>query len=374
MGFKGSKILNMKVEWREFPYLKLNGQCYSLDVLLHFSKTKLESPKLPSWERSIFSFVEDFLDKKDEIELKTSGSTGKPKLIRLKKKQMIASARTTNSYFGLDSTKKALLCLPADFIAGKMMILRALVGGFDLYYQEPSSDSLSKINEDFDFTAVVPMQLDWILKNQKEKVLERIDKVIVGGAALSQKSQNKIQELKTQFWATYGMTETITHIALQKLNGKDRSDYFIALPEVSFKTDSRNCLRIYAPRISSEPVQTNDRVKLISPSQFLFLGREDFIINSGGLKFSPEILEQKIFPLLDADFVFSALSDSVLGEKLVLVIEGESKEETVIARLARLLENKLNRHELPKQILFMKAFPRTASGKIDRRLIKVAIS
>ncbi len=364
----------MKVQWKDFTSLKLNGKRYPLAELLSFCKAKLEIPELPSWEKDIFGFIEAFLAEKDEIELKTSGSTGKPKLIRLKKNKMIASALATNAYFDLDASKKALLCLSTEFIAGKMMIVRALVGGFDLYFQEPSSDSLSKISRDFDFTAVVPMQLDWVLKNQNTNLLDRVEKVIVGGAAMSPESLKQIQILKTQFWASYGMTETITHIALQKLNGKDRSDYFMALPEVSFKMDSRNCLQIFAPRISSEPVQTNDRVELISPTQFRFLGREDFIINSGGLKLSPEILEQKLSGLLDFNFVFSALADSVLGEKLVLVIEGETQDETEIAKLENLLKTKLNPYERPKQILFMKAFPRTASGKIDRRFIKAKIS
>ncbi len=359
--------------WETYNTLRLNGERYSRLELLSLSKVKLNDLNIPDWEKSIFQFITEWLDDKDYVLVKTSGSTGKPKIIQVEKDRMIASAKATNTFFGLDKSKKALLCLPTEYIAGKMMIVRAFVGCFDLHYLEPKSDALLKINDDFDFTAVVPLQLESVLKSENAQLINRVKKMIVGGAVVRQDLIQRLEQVKTEVWATYGMTETVTHIALQGLNGKYKTDYFQGLPNINFKLDERGCLRINAPAVSRNAVQTNDSVELLNPYQFRFLGRVDFVINSGGIKLSPEILEQKLETYIESDFAFSSKADKVLGEKLVLVIEEKTYSREKLEKLDIILKTVFDRFEQPKEILFIQELPKTKNGKLGRLFLKEII-
>lgn len=359
--------------WKSYTNLKLNGLIYSKQELFVLSYAKLEDFKIPEWEKEIFRFIIEWLNDKDEIMVRTSGSTGKPKSIQIDKDRMIVSAKATNAFFNLDEDKKALLCLSAEYIAGKMMIVRAIAGGFDLQYTEPKGEALLNLDGDFDFIAVVPLQLESVFKSGNIQVLSRVKKIIVGGAAVSQNLIQKLEQVEAEAWSTYGMTETITHIALQGLNGKHRTDYFQALQDIEFQSDERECLRIVAPLLSPGPIQTNDRVELINKHQFRFLGRVDFVINSGGIKFSPEILEHKLETYIESSFAFSSKTDDVLGEKLVLVIESESFSKEKEKELKTILKNVLSRFEQPKEILFIRELPNTANSKLDRNRLKEII-
>lgn len=352
--------------WETYNSLKLNGKRYSRLELLLLAEAKLKDSNIPGWERAIFYFISEWLGEANYVLVKTSGSTGNPKNIQIEKDRMIASAKATNAFFCLDKNKKALLCLPADFIAGKMMLVRAFVGGFDLDFVEPKSDALININTDYDFTAVVPMQLESVLKLENAQVINRVKKIIVGGAAVRQDLIQSLEQVETEVWASYGMTETVTHIALQGLSGKHKTDYFQGLPNVEFELDDRSCLRINAPDVSRDTIQTNDRVELFNAFQFRFLGRVDFVINSGGIKLSPEILEQKLEIYIKSDFAFSSKTDKLLGEKLVLLIEGETYSEERLRKLNDLLKTVLDRFERPKEILFIQELPKTSNGKLDR--------
>jgi len=363
----------MSQDWKSYTNLKLNGLFYSKLEMFALSYAKLEDSNIPEWEKLIYRFIIEWLNDKDLVMVNTSGSTGKPKSIQIEKDRMIASAKATNEFFNLNEDKKALLCLSAEFIAGKMMIVRAFVGGFDLQYSEPRSDALLRFNSDFDFVAVVPLQLEYALKSDNIQALSRIKKLIVGGAAMRQNIIQKLEQVETEVWLTYGMTETITHIALQGLNGKYKTSYFKALRGVEFQLDKRECLLINAPLVSSDSIQTNDRVELVNKHQFRFLGRVDFVINSGGIKFSPEILEQKMAMHIERDFAFSSKIDDVLGEKLVLVIEGDSFSEAKGKELNKILKNALSRFEHPKEILFIRELPKTVNGKLDRNRLKEII-
>lgn len=345
--------------------MKLNGQLFDPLELYSLSDLKLNDSKIPDWEKTIYQFIIQWLDEKEMIEVKTSGSTGKPKIISLEKKRMAASALATNSFFNLDKNKKALLCLSAEYIAGKMMIVRAFVGGFDLHIVEPKSSALILNQSHFDFTAVVPLQLESILKSNTMDALNQIHQLIVGGAALRSDLKSSLKLIKTEVWATYGMTETITHIALQGLNGKHQTDYFQALPNIEFQVDERDCLRIMAPEVSIDVIQTNDKVELLNAQQFRYLGRVDFIINSGGIKLSPEILEEKLAKHLQANYAFSSKKDIVLGEKLVLLIEGE-KSDNLEKEVWTQIKKALPKFEQPKEIIFVKELPKTSNGKLDR--------
>ena len=360
----------MKKSFETYSTLKLNGQFYSRQELLTLSEAKLDSSTIPDWEKAIYLFIIEWLDEKEEVVVKTSGSTGKPKNILLEKQRMVSSAKATNAFFNLDENSKALLCLSAEYIAGKMMIIRAFVGAFDLYYKEPTSDALLHLETDFDFTAVVPMQMGIALKKENITPLNRIKKMIIGGAALREDLKESLDSLETDVWATYGMTETITHIALQRLNGKHKTEYFQALPNVKFDVDEKDCLRISAPNINSAAIQTNDKVELLDDQRFRFLGRVDFVINSGGIKLSPEILEQKMALHIGDEFAFSSKLDAILGEKLVLVIEGRTYSKEKLNELDKILQSKLDRFEQPKEILFVQELPETSSGKLDRISMK----
>ncbi|MBN1651091.1 MAG: AMP-binding protein [Bacteroidales bacterium] len=353
--------------WTKYTSLKLNGITYSHPELLHLAKEKMQDSLLADWEKFIFLFILDWLNTDSFVLVKTSGSTGKPKTIQIEKDKMLASAIATNTFFDLDEKKTALLCLSAEYIAGKMMLVRAFVGGFDLHYTAPQSDALLLNTNVYFFTAIVPLQLESALK-KNALALNNFHKIIIGGAAIRPAAIEKLQDLNAEFWSTYGMTETITHIALQALNGKQKTDYFQALNTVEFGVNENLCLSIFAPYIQKDKIQTNDRVELISSTQFRFLGRADFIINSGGIKLSPEILERKIAKYIDSDFAFSSRLDKTLGEKLVLVIEGEKYLN--LTEFQSAVNQALGRFERPKEIVFIEQLPKTKNGKLDRNALR----
>lgn len=333
---------------------KLNGESFSsIEALLTNSKT------LPV---SIKEFLTKWFSKNDFLEVSTSGSTGKPKLIKLKKEFMINSAIATGSYLNLPEKTTALLCMSTDFIAGKMMLVRALVLGWELDVVLPVSNPLACLNKTFDFSAMVPMQLQNSLTE-----IYKVKKLIVGGGVVSKELEKQMQLIPTEVFATFGMTETITHIALKRLNhfgDKNLSEvdnsYYKCLPNVSIKQDNRSCLVIKAFKVSDDEIITNDVVKIISDNEFKWLGRIDNVINSGGIKLHPELIEKKLSQLISQRFFITGVPDKVLGEKLILIIEG-IKSELNFKKLVG-----LSKYEIPKEIYYVNRFIETRSGKIQR--------
>lgn len=331
---------------------QLNGKSFSSeDELLIFSKTINDS---------VYQFLSDWFNTDDFVVVQTSGSTGKPKPIPLKKEFMKNSAEATGTFFELKENTTALLCLSTDYIAGKMMLVRALTLGWKLDVVEAISNPLEGIDTMYDFSAMVPMQLQNSLKD-----LQKVKKLIVGGGVVSNDLIGEIQNLSTQVFATYGMTETITHIAMKKLNNVISNDseksYYKTLPDVHLSQDNRNCLIIDAPKVSEERVVTNDVVDLISEREFEWLGRYDNVINSGGIKLHPEKIEEKLSKIISNRFFVIGVPDKRLGEKLVLVIEG--KEYNVILNEAK----NLTKYETPKDIYFVDKFIETETQKIQRK-------
>ena len=369
---------------------KLQGKSFcSVEEILNFSKNISEE---------VQSFLRDWFDEKSFIEVKTSGSTGKPKVIQLQKNHMINSAFATGEYFNLSEKTTALLCMSPNFIAGKMMLVRALVLGWHLDLVEPVSSPLKGNVKQYDFCAMVPIQL-----NNSLTEIQRIKKLIVGGGVVSKELLDKVQKVKTDIFATYGMTETITHVAVKRLNNlfteRSRSahdvkvchlepveeslnkSHFETLPNISISTDERNCLVIDAPKIASEKIITNDLVKLISSTEFNWLGRFDNIINSGGIKLVPEQIEEKLSTIINQRFFVAGIADAVLGEKLVLVVEElftkrSSNFESEISNTLNQRKNEiheklkslqvLSKYEIPKAIYFVEIFIETPSGKVSR--------
>lgn len=342
--------------------LTINNQKYSKSELLNLSNQTYKT----SWQQSLWNFIKTWLDENNYVEVKTSGSTGTPKIIRLEKKRMIASAKATGDFFDLKPNDKALLCLPCDYIAGKMMVVRAMVLGLNLYSVEPTGNPLESVeNEGFQFGAMIPLQVLNSLKNHRSR-FENIEKMIIGGGVVDSSLLNKLQTVKNQCFATYGMTETITHVAVKTLNGEQKSNVYQALQNVEFSQDNRDCLIIDAPYLSENQIITNDIVNLYSKSSFEWLGRFDNVINTGGIKVNPEQIEQKIEPFMDGNFFIASANDEKLGSKVILVIENEGKIDTDL--LKKQFQTVLSKFEIPKQIYVLPRFERTETGKIQRKL------
>lgn len=327
-----------------------------------------------NFSEDIYQFLENWFSNDDSIVVQTSGSTGKPKPISIKKEFVINSAKATGLYFNLSENTTALLCLPIEYIAGKLMLIRALTLGWHLDVVEVNSNPLETIDKKYDFSAMVPLQVE----NSLSK-LNFIQKLIVGGGVVSNSLQEKLQEISTDVFATYGMTETITHIAVKKLNNfislkeksfiknenaslkKARKDEFYSiLPNVTIYKDERNCLVISAPKVSDKIIFTNDVVNLISDTQFQWLGRFDNVINSGGVKLHPEKIEEKLSKIIKNRFFVAGIPDEKLGEKLIMLIEGNQQEINMDSA-------QLSKFEIPKQIYFINKFIETETAKIQRK-------
>lgn len=312
-------------------------------------------------------FIDSWFDDSEFVIAHTSGSTGTPKEIKIKKSQMLNSAASTGDYFNLRKGTTALLCMSSNFIAGKMMWVRALSLGWELDVVSVNSHPLEGINKKYDFSAMVPLQVF----NSIEK-LNRIGTLIIGGGVVSVELQEQLQLLKTKAFATYGMTETVTHIAVKKLNHILSNDegFYHTLPSVKIAKDTRECLVINAPLIADQKVVTNDLVRIISETSFEWLGRFDSIINSGGVKLIPEKIEHKISKILTGNFFIGGKEDLLLGEKVALLIEGKGASLTESTEIKKYLKDaELSNYEFPKEIHFIEKFDMTETGKIKRASI-----
>ncbi|MDO6743742.1 AMP-binding protein [Tenacibaculum soleae] len=338
---------------------KLNGVSFSSEEeLIVFSR---------AISNSIANFLSDWFHQKDFVTVQTSGSTGKPKSIQLKKEFMKNSALATGTFFNLKENTTALLCLSTDYIAGKMMLVRALTLGWQLDVVKPESNPLKGIEKQYDFSAMVPLQLRSSLNE-----LHKIDKLIVGGGVVTADLIAAIQNISTKVFATYGMTETITHIAVKKLNdlplmAESRSVYK-TLPNVLISQDNRNCLIIEAPKVTIEKIVTNDVVNIVSKTTFEWLGRIDNVINSGGVKLHPEKIEEKLSEIIEQRFFVSGIKDEVLGEKLILIIEDVTSSEVESFLLSKIKkESSLSKFEIPKEVYLLPKFIETETKKIQRK-------
>lgn len=329
---------------------KLNGFHLNREDLCRVAYSFIKEGE--DFEKPVGDFLLDWFDGKSYMEMHTSGSTGIPKIIRVDKQAMVNSALATGDFFELHAGNKALHCLPVKYVAGKMMLVRAMILGLDLEFVAPSSHPLRNVDGNFDFAAMVPLQAQNSLSD-----LHRIKKLIVGGAKINSALENQLIKLPTQVYETYGMTETISHIAAKSVGEKA----FTVLPNVTISYDDQNCLVIHAPRISDDVIETNDIVELVNENQFIFLGRIDNVINSGGIKLLPEQIEEKLAGKIEPRYFISSREDKELGEKVILVIEGDSF--TVDTSIF----DGLDKYEKPKEILFVPKFKETGNGKIIRK-------
>ncbi len=310
--------------------------------------------------RSFCAAVQSFVElwfSDAPIRQKTSGSTGAPKIFALDRAAMRASARMTCAHFGLRRGETALLCLPVAYIAGKMMVVRALELGLRLLLVEPQGNPLAGLDLPVRFAAMVPAQVQAAIRD-----LDRIDDLIIGGAATPAPLVAALQQKRTRCWAVYGMTETLSHIAVKPLNRSNRRAVYHALPGVRFAQDKRGCLVVKAPHLGIRRLVTNDRVDRVAETEFRWLGRIDNAINSGGVKVFPEWIEQALSPCFSHRFFIGKESDPKWGEKLILLIEGSPfpLERSFFRGLD------LSPYEIPKAVYFLPRFVETPSGKIQR--------
>lgn len=343
------------------------GEQMSEEALRSLSHEKISVFGTPAWERDIWTFIIQWLSIRKTIQVQTSGSTGLPKTIEIEKKYMVESARATLGFFNLKRGDKALLCLPVKYIAGKMMIVRALIGGLDLHFIQPSSNpDLTAIGQ-IDFSAMTPMQVSNILQTDSGvDQLAKINTLILGGSAFPKYLDDKLQSVNSTIWQTYGMTETITHIALRPVNGKLRTDWFQPLSGVQIAQNPNGCLVVDYPRIGVFELLTNDLVTIDKTLGFKILGRADNVVNSGGVKLFPEILEQKLKSVIPHPFFLHGIADPILGEKLIMVLEGELTNNELI-EIRKSVEQKLSRIEKPLAYYTLRQFRKTENGKLQRR-------
>jgi O-succinylbenzoic acid--CoA ligase len=358
----------MKLELHNFHKdFKLNGTSFATvdDLLTYTAK----------YSDKIHHFLQDWFSEKEYVIVNTSGSTGVPKAIKLKKTQMQNSAIATGIFFNLKKKTSALLCLPVEYIAGKLMLVRAVTLGWHLDVIYSNSDPLKQIVASYDFSAMVPLQVENSIAQ-----LHKIKKLIVGGGVVSNNLQEKLQNMRTEVFATYGMTETITHIAVKKLNNfrlpqgiatkqSLHTAFYKVLPNTTIYKDTRNCLVIKNKDISDTIIFTNDVVDLISDTEFEWLGRFDNVINSGGIKLHPEKIETELSKIIGQRFFVAGIKDEKLGEKLVLLIElaGDKFIKTPDQLNSEMRNSKLfSKFEIPKEIHFIDRFAETETKKIQR--------
>jgi len=323
-----------------------------------------------------WAFAQSWLQGQASFTLPTSGSTGTPQTITLTRLQMQASAQRTANALALHTHKTALLAINPTYIGGKMMVVRAIESGLALTGIPPTSNpflALQKSIQLQDFIALVPAQLHAIA-NETPRLLPRLNEskaIILGGGAVDEALSSIIQTLDVPVYNTYGMTETVSHIALKRLNGTGKTAYFQALEDITLAIDGRNCLKIKGDITQEAWLQTNDVVQLLDNQRFVWQGRADNTLNTGGIKVQIEVLESKIAVLLanmhlPTHFAVAGVPDAKWQQKIVLFLELPALPAPVLENLRATFKTTLLRHEVPKEIYFVTNFPRTETGKIRR--------
>ncbi|MBS9523065.1 AMP-binding protein [Litoribacter alkaliphilus] len=326
----------------------------------------------PYFQQSL-DFCKAWLLGKETFELQTSGSTGKPKTIIVARIQMEASAKGTGQFFNIQKGASLLCCLNTEMIAGKMMLVRGMEWDADVMLLKPIANPLAEIGEArFDFSAMVPLQLENVINNaDTSSKLSDITYLIIGGAPMSEILRKRASAYPNSIYQTFGMTETVSHVALAKV-GLQQSPVYKALPGVKFGQTEDRRLVISSPMGRENRLETNDIVQLISDEEFIWIGRADFAINSGGVKIHPEEIENQILPVLEKTFpgknyFIFGLPDDTLGQKVCLLIENGQVGENQARDLQMQIQALVSKYAVPKAFFFLEPFTVTASGKINRR-------
>lgn len=348
--------------------LKINGRTIPDRQIPSFALGLSESAR-HEWEKALGRFLLQWVSDAPRIEVRTSGSTGQPTVIQLTRQAMRASAMATGTFFGFGTGMTALLCLSAEYIAGMMMVVRAMVYGMDLIPLPPVNSPLEHlyVNHPVDFAAMVPAQVHASLMDvaTRDKLLG-IKTLLLGGAPVSPALEKSIAGFHPNAWCGFGMTETITHVALRKIQPGADPGVYTPLPGVGVTLGRRGNLVFHTP-YTDAPAETRDAGTLLPDGRFRWLGREDFVINSGGIKIYPEQLEAKIATFFPHPFFISSRIDEARGEAVVMVVEhGHMPARSETSQWNALLRNNLIRKYLPAEIRVAPSFRYTATGKVDR--------
>jgi O-succinylbenzoic acid--CoA ligase len=332
-----------------YPGIRLNGRFIPREELEGYQPEN-------AFEREIIDYCVSLFDESEFTQIQSSGSTGPKKNLTFNKCALIQSAEATNSFFGLDKSAQALLALPIAYVAGKMMIVRAIVGQYKLISVAPDSNPIKTLETPVDFVPLTPYQLERCLNESSEK-LDLVKTILLGGAPVSSSLRAKVVGIKPHCYQGFGMAETLTHVAVRNL--KVEHSPYRKLPDVSLNADHRGCLIVNRPGITSGPLHTNDLVDL-NADGFYWQGRADNLINSGGIKIIPEEVEILFFPHIQSNFFIGAIPDERLGEIVALFVEGNQEVE-----LEKVTFD--DKYKKPKRVIHMPSFLYTESGKIKRQ-------
>ena len=307
-------------------------------------------------------FLAEWHNDSPKVLVHTSGSTGKPKPMWVEKRRMEASARITCQFLRLREGDIALLCLPLDYIAGKMMVVRALTCGLRLIAVEPSGNPLRTVTAaEVAFAAMVPMQVWNTLQVPEERQrLMDIKHLIIGGGAIDDALAAELRTFPNAVWSTYGMTETLSHIALRRLSGPEASDWYTPFEGVRLSLNEEQCLVIDAPAVHDGTLVTND-IAEISDKGFRILGRKDNVICSGGLKIQTEEVERMLHAHLHEPYLITKRRDEKFGEIVVLLTESDTAEAEAVCRRV------LPPYWQPRAIVRVAQIPMTENGKPARK-------
>lgn len=340
--------------------LTLDGVTYSPGEIQRFLKDK------PAYA-GLHAFLSQWFDGDDCIRVHTSGSTGKPKELVVRKEQMMQSARLTCEFLNLSKGDSALICMSMEYIAGKMMAVRALVAGLDIHFIPTCGHPLEKVKHPFRFLSMVPLQVFNSLQVPRERgLLKQSDILIIGGGAVDPQLEEELKGFPGEIYCTYGMTETLSHIALRRLNGPQASASYHPFSSVKLSLSPEGTLVIDAPLVNEERQVTNDIAEIHADGSFDILGRKDNIINSGGVKIQIEKVEELLKPLIQTPFAITSRSHPKFGEVVVLLVVPHVDTEKLVDDMQKVLSP----YQLPKKIFLVDAIPQTGSGKISRAEVK----
>ena len=307
-------------------------------------------------------FLAEWQNDSPVVLVHTSGSTGEPKPILVEKRRMEASARITCDFLGLKKGDTALLCMSLNYIAGKMMVVRSLVRELRLITVEPCGEPLETVTETVDFAAMVPLQVwNCLRKPHLRQRLMQIRHLIIGGGAIDDTLADELRTFPNTVYSTYGMTETLSHIALRRLSGPEASEWYTPFDGVNISQTDKGCLVIHAPAVHDGPLVTNDIAELKADGRFRILGRKDNIICSGGLKIQAEKVEQLLRTHLREPYLITKRKDEKFGEVAVLLTEGN------IAEAEQVCQRVLPKYWQPRGYVHIDRIPMTETGKPARK-------
>jgi o-succinylbenzoate---CoA ligase len=351
-----------------FQRLTADGRTMHGAEVLRWADDLVASHRSGAWASDLRSTLRELLSDDGVLNARTSGTTGIPRSHAFSMADLVASARLTREAFGLVEGDRTLLCLPCEFIGGKMMLARAMLIGLDLHVIDPRGGVLRNLRspDRFRFAAMVPMQLHTALQHDPVRVEDQFDTVLLGGGPVSDRLIERVQGLRTRVLLGYGSTEMLTHVALRPLNGEQRSEACAALGDVTFAVDDRSCLIVRTPHLSVKEHLTNDIAELDDARHMRWLGRRDNVILSGGRKIHPERLEAVTAGIIAYPHFFAALPDERLGQSVVLVLETGNDRRQTPPEVIEDLKGVLYEHERPHRVITVKDFVRTGSGKVDR--------